>query len=46
MSGSGNNLEMVPPRAGIICDGHRRWLDANVKINIAALEGVAKLNEY
>lgn len=30
----------------IICDGHRRWLDANVKIDKAALEGIAKLNEY
>lgn len=29
-----------------ICDGHRRWLDAEVVIDIAALEGVAQLNEY
>lgn len=46
MSGMENNLETVPAKSGIICDGHRRWLDANVVIDIAALEGIAKLNEY
>lgn len=46
MSGLTNNLGMILDKPGIICDGHRRWLDANVKIDIAALEGVAKLNEY